>query len=778
MKKIALIFLLCCAASVISTAFEINPEIQKNYKLALNTSIASASEKFAAMTLSQYLTKVFSGSEFSIIDEKALTSEDKNIIFIGSTNSLSNSRLEPAVMDIEEILIAAKGNCLYLSGGKYRGTLYAVYDFLEKFCGIKYLAFDTVVIPSMDKLAIADTSIKRQPAFKFRIVEPGRNVGAEMQSFNKANSYYVSSDKYGYYQRTGMPRDVHSIAYYSKNFPIDNPELFALLPNGRAVPAKAGQAAALCLSNPLTRDIIWKQMEKYIEEDQKNVERAESPRAEYYDLSLDDLRDVCICPVCKKITDEEGSYAAVVLDAVNDIAGRMKRKDPKLKILTLVYANTLMPPKSIKPADNVIPRICVHDTEMLVDVLAETTLPIDKPGNAAFKKVADQWIKNSTDVAFWDYWNYYSKPAFPYICLDKYFTNMRYYQAAKATSVLVEMEIYNASFYALKYYLALKLMDNPQYQKDLLINSFMSGYYGKAAPALTEYLYYLDGLVATEAAANPLGKRSPFNYNYLSKSFFIKANDILDRAEKAVADDLRSLKHVQFERVALDRGLILFWRKFGAEMPFTKTALLNRIEINQTALINEFFATDKRAQEILELKAYVAGESMEAALPAEFVGKENVFDYNTASFSFVVDTRQVRFVNDADAIGGRAAEIYSKDEFVAKTNSKFHRVPFEAGFYNRLTQEQGPLTTIKEFPTDEKYHLYKIGTWQMVPGCYIFLHWTWQFQFLPTSSYMATKDSPPYDVYASLKFTGPVYVKNSSRPDGVFVDRIILVRQQ
>ena len=69
-----------------------------------------------------------------------------------------------------------------------------------------------------------------------------------------------------------------------------------------------------------------------------------------------------------------------------------------------------------------------------------------------------------------------------------------------------------------------------------------------------------------------------------------------------------------------------------------------------------------------------------------------------------------------------------------------------------------------------------MGSWKMVDGNLIFLHWTWQFQLIPREAFTATPDYP-YDIYVSLKFTGPAYVKNSKSEDGVYVDRILLSRK-
>ena len=36
----------------------------------------------------------------------------------------------------------------------------------------------------------------------------------------------------------------------------------------------------------------------------------------------------------------------------------------------------------------------------------------------------------------------------------------------------------------------------------------------------------------------------------------------------------------------------------------------------------------------------------------------------------------------------------------------------------------------------------------------------------------------PKEIWMSMKVTGPTYVKNSGKPDGIFVDRVILVSDQ
>ena len=60
-------------------------------------------------------------------------------------------------------------------------------------------------------------------------------------------------------------------------------------------------------------------------------------------------------------------------------------------------------------------------------------------------------------------------------------------------------------------------------------------------------------------------------------------------------------------------------------------------------------------------------------------------------------------------------------------------------------------------------------------GGRVWLHWTWQFQFYPRDAYAMTPDYES-DVWISVKAAGPTYVKGSSKPDGIFIDRVIIAR--
>lgn len=761
--------LFCIVAMNLSAAeFIIDRTKQPVVKIAVNVDDQIDAEKHAVSILEKYLNRIY-GVSGRIVSEKEIAPDDKNVIYVGWTQTARNCGVSFSDLYREEYIIRTGKNFLILTGGRTRGTLYAVQEFLERFGGRRFLAMDTEIIPSGKKLEMEKTDLRKRPAFACRILVEDCLYSVEMMAANKANYYQVNGKKWGFYERFGSPRDCHTFQEYSKKIPIDNPDYFALdrASGKRRVPERQGMSAPLCMTHPAVRDLVWKQMRQYVIRDRERAGKNGYPPPMIYDLSLDDILAPCDCSSCRKLTLREGAFTGPVLDFANDMAARGEKEFPGFKIKFLVYQLTLPLPRTLKPRDNVIVQVCVHDNEWLINTFAETSHPIRHPVNRKFHDIVKAWASISKEIAVWDYWVYYTKPVFPYIALDKYFDDFRFYQTCRAQSILVEQEQdRNASFFALKSYLALKLMDDPNRDRKELIDGFMKGYYGNAAPAMTDYLYDLDRSVQSEK--QPMGPNHPRKYAYLNTDFFLRNSKLLDQAEKAVADSPLHLRHVKMERAVLDQAMLTFWSAKLSEMPLKKEDLLRRCEENRKMMILLYARPDQKEKQLQELKNFIEGEKIEAPLPAEIKG-EYVYDFKYCNF---LENGYCRLTPDADAVGGKAIRIHSDGKYNGKD---FHRLPFLAGAYNGLTKESGATLQLNEVPQDEKYHLYKLGSWKMINGNRIYLHWTWQFQLVPREAFMPTPDYP-YDIYVSLKFTGPSYVKNSKQKDGIFVDRIILSR--
>ena len=125
---------------------------------------SSDTEKFAAVELSDFLTRV-TGASFRIASESSLADKSAPCIYVGWTAYAAQNGIDASLLGEEEWVIRTIGNNLILTGGRPRGTLYAVYEFLERQVGCHWLDRDTEIVPSRPQLSISKLDVKGKPLF-------------------------------------------------------------------------------------------------------------------------------------------------------------------------------------------------------------------------------------------------------------------------------------------------------------------------------------------------------------------------------------------------------------------------------------------------------------------------------------------------------------------------------------------------------------------------------------------------------------------------------------
>jgi hypothetical protein len=112
--------------------------------------------------------------------------------------------------------------------------------------------------------------------------------------------------------------------------------------------------------------------------------------------------------------------------------------------------------------------------------------------------------------------------------------------------------------------------------------------------------------------------------------------------------------------------------------------------------------------------------------------------------------------------------------------------PFAGGLYPNSfgiyspSDKRSAATIRTGVSQDEKYHWYKIGAFDFSPNSFL-----WGFYWIAhvdlTTAYTNADGLPGYNVWESwisVKYTGPAYVKGSTQKNGVFIDKVILVKPE
>jgi hypothetical protein len=134
---------------------------------------ATAAENTAVQELADHLKKIL-GKPVSCVREGEKFISDCPI-YVGQTKFASTGT-NLKNFGPEESLIQSSGKALVITGGRPRGTLYGVYEFLERYLGVRwYFPGDKgMVIPPCKNLSVTRLFENGSPAFSTRTLFCGR----------------------------------------------------------------------------------------------------------------------------------------------------------------------------------------------------------------------------------------------------------------------------------------------------------------------------------------------------------------------------------------------------------------------------------------------------------------------------------------------------------------------------------------------------------------------------------------------------------------------------
>ncbi|MCM8760224.1 MAG: DUF4838 domain-containing protein, partial [Candidatus Omnitrophica bacterium] len=508
---------------------------------------ASEPERYAATELAQHL-QLITGAKFEIKEISPGEVPEAGII-IGPGKLTDN--LFPEVKGFlardssafggEQLIIRTKNRYLLLAGGRPRGTLYAVYRFLSKVCGIRWWTPWVSHIPKKNTLVITSLSIQEKPSFEYRepFWYPAFDGNWAVRNYYNGHRARLTSRHGGKITYKGFAHTFYQLVppgeYFEKH-----PEWFSFRDGKRR-----WEWSQLCCTNPELRDFLTERVRQWLKE---------SPEANIISISQNDWFGNCQCPDCRDLDEKEGSPAASVLDMVNDIAGRLGSEFPHIALDTFAYTYTRKPPKTIKPLPNVIVRLC--------SIECNFAQPLEHESNKSFAEDIRGWSRLTNRLYIWDYvtnfWNYV-QPHPNWFSLGP---NLRFFHKNGVLGVFEQgdSESNGADFAELKAWVLAQLLWNPYQDDRKLIEEFLTGYYGEAAPYIKQYMELMhneskDCYLTYGPLLTPF-----FNFETLSK-----AEKLWQQAEKAVKDDAEIYWRVHQTHMPVWYAFLKNWAKLRIE---------------------------------------------------------------------------------------------------------------------------------------------------------------------------------------------------------------------
>ncbi len=725
-RTIALIAVLTClVVSSSANALTLAKNSKTIYTIVIATD-AISSEKTAAKELQKHL-KLVTGAQLPIRTESHVKPNAPQIA-IGQSKrvKLLLPKTDWKSLGSDGIIMKTVGNTIVLTGGRPRGSLYAVYSFLEDIVGCRWWTPTESFIPKKPTLDIPNLNTTYIPKIKCREASyRNPNWSGVFASKLKLNGhwYSIAPEYGGHYSIIGWCHTFYELIPPAKYF-AQHPEWFSEVGGKRR-----DTNAQLCLSNEEMRKELTRNAFELIRKD---------PTAGIISISQNDANGQCECPKCKAIEAEEGSPSGPVIRFVNAVAEDIEKEYPDFLVETLAYTYTRKSPSLAKPRHNVLIRLC--------SIEADFARPLDSPANAGFRDDVLTWSSIAPNLYIWNYTANFRDFIMPHPTTQTLGEDIRFFAKHNVVGVFEQGDAANEAgdFGKLKAWMLAHMLWNPTADEAKLINTFMNGYYGPAAPYLAKYLDLIHDAVLKRNQSLSCFNR---DFSYLGIEEMNQATRLFDQAADSVKNSPILTTRVRAERLPLDHAWLL------------RYAILKRLSVsnnlpflgpkNNLAACEGFITAAKKYKTL-----YIAeGQSIETyepklrllcqAPPAEFKNipdtdyadiQENLFTYWwSGEFSMIVD--------DPSASNGKAGKSPGNHTkwalqwpvttdvtgkwhcyVIARCESKQNTGnAFDIGIWDE-TNSQGlaKITVPLETDANKPYKTYDLGIHQLNPGTYFY----------------------------------------------------------
>lgn len=327
---------------------------------------ATEAERYAAEELAWHLQEI-TGKHIPIqTDEK--TPAHSPIIAVGESTLTKSYNIQE--LDIEQYIIDVKPDLLVIVGGKKppmenldgpatyqdRGTLYGVYEFLEK-QGVRWYRPEPWGwhIPKRETIALKlGKNISSKPDFIGRCAvraEPRWDkksdeysaLTAKWLARQRVNVRASKEAKYGGTAEIGMDH-AHSRLISPAKYLKKHPEFFALVAGERGNPG-SGKLPQLCLGNPKLQDAFAQEV----------IQRAKSNPG-LLSISVDPEdgthpdRRMCTCELCVAMDDpaDPTNMSNRIFAFTNIVAKKLAQEAPGAKVGLYAYSMHTRPPTKVQ----------------------------------------------------------------------------------------------------------------------------------------------------------------------------------------------------------------------------------------------------------------------------------------------------------------------------------------------------------------------------------------------------------------------------------------------
>jgi len=411
----------------------------------------------SAKLLSDYIKKS-SNAEIPVV--KKVSDKGKIAIHVGEDDYVRDQNLDIASLDGDGFVITATDSKnIIIAGPTGWGTEFGIYEFLERYVGVRWLmpGTDGEDVPAQSTISVPITEVRQEPAyFSRRLSSPNGAAWARKNRFHGRVEFH------------------HNLLrlFPASKYTETHPEFYPIWDGKRYIP-------------PSDTDHHWQpcfSADGIVDEAVKNIKAffKAHPNISSYSLGMNDTNHFCQCEKCLAKEDPEKNflgyrnYSDIYFEWANKVVEGVLEEYPDKWFGTLAYWNLAQPPKKVKVHERIIPYMTYGRIRWF-----------DKEIEAEGHDLTEWWKSMSPVLGWYDY--IYGTP---YMVPRIWFHQMAdYLKYGYDAGVRVYYgEIYYNWGEGPKQYLTLKLLWDPNIDVDEVLRDWYEHAVGKeAAPELAAY---------------------------------------------------------------------------------------------------------------------------------------------------------------------------------------------------------------------------------------------------------------------------------------------------
>jgi len=538
---------------------------------------ATDAAMFGAQELQWHVRKI-TGATLPIQDDGE-TIEGPRVL-VGPSAATARLGLDESQFKDQEYLIRAGDDTLILLG-KEQGTSYAVDDFLERCCGVRWYGpgESQMVLSNTDTLAVQPCEIRRRPAFVWRSVcAESEPVTMVRDLYNQANSqdmdlfwrrlrvggeaYACGHSLYGYYDR-----------FWKQNpncpevFVAAHPEWFAQGYSASELEDYGGQPPQLCYSSQGVVDQVVADARKYFD-GQGAATGAEAAGDFFAMVPMDrgGRGGWCNCPACQAQIDQKrliensfdsnGSASDYWFAFVNRVAREIAKTHPGKYLSTLAYAGYSYRPRKVRLEPNISVQMCLHTRNWWVPGMREDELRFYR-----------DWVSHEQGRPLY-LWLYYLMPEWTpsenkFQCFPGFFAHTLGRQIKMFAGDGIRGAFIEGVSDQVDTYVTMKLLDDPSLDVDALLEELFTRYYGAAARPMKQFYLCVEETFSDTAnypedvqkdRKKDFFQTEEIAWKYLgTEERMAKLGKLMDEAAQLAAGDVEQQRVDLFRKAIWDR---------------------------------------------------------------------------------------------------------------------------------------------------------------------------------------------------------------------------------